>query len=240
LCAACGTASAASDWSGWYVGLNAGGEFGNTKWSDIVVPSLPGAGVPGVAVSRSGSGFSGGAQLGINDQMGSWVWGAELSFDAGGLDAIDPACFGGFGDVTAHCSTRHQWRGDLTGKLGFTLAPDFLLYAKGGGSLADERVKAVSLDRFGVPEGSYLPGDQTNFGWTVGGGGEVALDDYTSLAVEYDYADYGTGTVNMNPAAGASPIYALPFSVKVHDTSSQVTLILSCARATSGSASAHD
>ncbi len=221
-----GSASA-GDWSGWYVGVNAGGELGSAKWSDIVVVSDPGAGVPGVASTPSGNGFSGGAQVGFDQQMGNWIWGAEFSFNGGGLDAIDETCFGGFGDVHAQCSTRNQWRGDITGKLGMTVTDNSMLYVKAGGSFTDERIKAINLVDFGSPEGSFIPTDQTKFGWTVGTGLEVMLTGDTSVAFEYDYANYGSGTVSMVPPASPPPTFAQePFTVKVSDQTSQITVRL--------------
>jgi hypothetical protein len=69
------TASAAGpyNWTGFYLGLNAGGAFG----SDSVTASGGGG-----SASVKEPGFIGGAQVGANYQTGPVVWGFEADYDA--------------------------------------------------------------------------------------------------------------------------------------------------------------
>src|SRR5262249_14512901 len=80
------------NWTGWYVGVNAGGSFGNVKNDFNVAPgtatslqgtSLGTATIPGVARADRTypSGFMGGGQIGYNWQFSPlWVVGLEADF----------------------------------------------------------------------------------------------------------------------------------------------------------------
>ena len=57
------------NWTGFYVGLNAGYGFGSSDWS--AVPTA----------SNKPKGFLVGGTLGYNYQVGSWVFGIEGDFD---------------------------------------------------------------------------------------------------------------------------------------------------------------
>src|SRR5215470_17680655 len=66
-------------WSGFYLGLNAGGGIGNGR-SDFSA-----GGVNFATVNNSLPGAIGGAQAGYNWQTGMTVLGAETDFQAAGL-----------------------------------------------------------------------------------------------------------------------------------------------------------
>jgi len=90
--AAAPSPEAVYNWTGWYVGLNAGASFGKVKTdfnapgtAAVTVGSLFGAGTFGFAGSDTvyPSGFMGGGQIGYNWQLSPiWVVGIE----AGGLN----------------------------------------------------------------------------------------------------------------------------------------------------------
>src|SRR5258708_13276664 len=67
-------AAAPWTWTGVYLGLHAGGVWGTTRWGDPfnvfgTTGSFPASGPVG--------GLLGGAQVGFNYQIGSWVYGIE-------------------------------------------------------------------------------------------------------------------------------------------------------------------
>src|SRR5204863_3961037 len=67
-------AAAPWTWTGVYLGLHAGGAWGTTRWTDPfnvfgTTGSFPATGPVG--------GLLGGAQVGFNYQIGSWVYGVE-------------------------------------------------------------------------------------------------------------------------------------------------------------------
>jgi len=71
-----------------------------------------------------------------------------------------------------------------------------LFYAKGGGALLD--AKARTIDPCIAPPAGCgigklsMSGDDTLFGWTVGGGVEWAYAAHWSAKAEYAYFDFGT------------------------------------------------
>ncbi len=75
------TPAAVYNWSGFYVGAHAGGDFGNSSWSDPFT---------GASNTFSSSGFLGGAQLGANYQLNMLGLGVEGDFSWTNLKAAAP------------------------------------------------------------------------------------------------------------------------------------------------------
>ena len=78
----------ACNWSGFYLGVNAGGSFGHDPSNDAI-SLIPPGGIAGVtnpisntSYSQSPSGALGGFQAGFNWQTGHAVLGAEVDWDA--------------------------------------------------------------------------------------------------------------------------------------------------------------
>jgi outer membrane immunogenic protein len=99
-------------WTGFYVGVNAGGGFSSSGRDDAfgntaLVGTTPIDGLTGVSTSsRSRSGFVGGGQIGYNYQMGHWVIGIEAdiqgtSFGNNRNNALFGADPNGFSTATA-------------------------------------------------------------------------------------------------------------------------------------------
>lgn len=211
----------AHDWTGFYAGANAGIGHVQVKWTNLVVPSEPGAGRPNQTImTPTNDGFVGGAQIGYNQQMGAWVWGVEAAFDGSSLDGTGD-CVGGYGDYHANCGTRNAWKADFTARIGGVVGPA-LLYIKAGGTLMDETTRADNVYNDGYLAGSYQHDSSTKFGYLFGMGAEVAFTDCMSGAIEYDYSKVSF-TANMVPEAGADPEYVIPFNVDV-DLSQSVVM----------------
>ena len=128
-------------WTGFYVGIHAGGEFGDTSFSD---PFSGFSNNPRIA------GFEGGGQVGFDYQMGAVVIGAEADISGTTLigNATDAAMF--------TRRTNGQWLSTVTGRLGYAV-DRWLLYGKGGvaivslsDSLTDPNLN-VEFDRLSKP-----------------------------------------------------------------------------------------
>ncbi len=115
-------APAYANWSGFYVGLNAGYGFGKSDWD------FP-------AVSPSPKGFLGGLTLGYNFQTGSWLWGIEADGDYSAIKGSSD-CFGG------SCETKLGWLATGRGRIGYTGWTNWLPYLTGG--VAGGNIKATS------------------------------------------------------------------------------------------------
>jgi outer membrane immunogenic protein len=175
------------DWTGFYIGANAGGGIGTGR-SDFDV-----GGGPGFApFTNSMSGALGGVQAGYNRQFGSFVYGLETDFQfaniRGDIDAPTcPAAVCGI-DLSAHYDQKIPWFGTVRGRVGYAAA-GWLLYVTGGYAYARLETNAVA-SAGGVSAG--FSATETRGGWTIGGGAEVALNAHWSAKVEYLYLDFGT------------------------------------------------
>jgi outer membrane immunogenic protein len=156
------SAPAYANWSGFYVGLNAGYGFGTSTWD-----------VP--AVSTSPKGFLGGGTLGYNFQTGSWVWGAEGDFDFSTMKG-SAAC--GVGT----CETKNSWLATARGRIGYAGWNNWLPYLTGGLAMGDIKANNSVLG---------TGASKTQIGWTAGGGIEYALWTNWSVKAEYLYVDLG-------------------------------------------------
>jgi outer membrane immunogenic protein len=144
-------------WTGFYVGVNAG-----YAWSDNDFD------VVDLADEDDDGGFLGGAQVGYNYQIGSFVvglegdiqyadFGGELTFDVDGDDVID--------DDDDFVFDRGDWFGTVRARAGVAF-DRALIYATGGFAFADDAT-----------------------GWTVGGGVEYAFTNNLSAKIEGLYVN---------------------------------------------------
>ena len=111
-----------ANWTGFYVGLNAGYGFGKSNWD-----------IP--AVSPSPKGFLGGGTVGYNLQTGTWLWGLEADFDMSTMKG-SADCLGG------SCETKNSWLATARGRIGYAGWNNWLPYLTGGLAMGD--IKAAS------------------------------------------------------------------------------------------------
>ncbi len=127
-----------------------------------------------------------GVTAGYNWQVGTWVFGVEGDVDWTNIKGHTFA-FCGLG-----CETSNSWLATVRGRVGYTF-DRFMPYVTGGFALGDIRAHTP-----------FLAGkDETNFGWTVGAGLEIALIGTWTAKGEYLYVDLGE--INCGFACGALP-----------------------------------
>jgi outer membrane immunogenic protein len=151
------------DWTGFYVGLNAGYGWGRSSY-DFGAP-------PTYSFDTSGALIGGTA--GYNLQFGPTVVGVEGDLDWSGM-RDSGGCAG------AICTTRNTWLGTTRARLGYA-GDRFMPYLTGGAAFGN--IKATT------PGGSD---STTKVGWTAGGGVEVKVTPSVSAKLEYLYVDLGT------------------------------------------------
>jgi outer membrane immunogenic protein len=167
-------------WTGFYVGLNAGGAFGDSSWT---TPA-------GSVGSFSTLGALFGGQIGGNYQIGQFVIGAEGDFDwqnlrgASGTGICAPGVVGG-------CAVASNWVATLRGRAGFA-ADRVLFYVTGGGAFANIKPSTGALPFSGGSEP----------GWTAGGGIEYAFTDNWTAKFEYLYASFQSATCSAGGCYG--------------------------------------
>lgn len=89
----------AFSWTGFYVGGNAGGAWGNERVSQTLAAPPPFLAIDAAAVSSAASpafksgGATAGGQAGYNYQWGNWVIGGEIDFEYRGLRGSNNGTF---------------------------------------------------------------------------------------------------------------------------------------------------
>lgn len=157
----------AYNWTGFYVGINGGGGWGNSEFSAPL----------GTSFDLSGAVIGGTA--GYNWQMGQVVFGLE-----GDMDWSNIRGSANCGGITS-CETRNDWLGTVRGRLGYAF-DRVMPYVTGGLAVGGVKTSAA-----GIGDTS-----ETKAGWTIGGGLEAAIAGPWTAKVEYLYVDLGnTGTV---------------------------------------------
>jgi outer membrane immunogenic protein len=154
-------------WTGFYIGLNAGGAWDNNHSVDTVGRPVSGfadgigtgsfaatsaAAASGSTAFGNNGRFIGGGQIGYNWQFGSrGVVGFEADIDGlarqTGTSILNnttaPFTFFGGGEVInstiTNTRTTLDYLGTIRGRLGFLATPSFLLYATGGGAYGEGR-----------------------------------------------------------------------------------------------------
>ena len=81
------------NWSGCYIGVNAGGGWARTKFTNTANTTAFGHLDPGESFTYTYDGFVGGGHAGCNYQVNQWVFGIEGSLDGSSIkgDATDLA-----------------------------------------------------------------------------------------------------------------------------------------------------
>ena len=199
--------ASAYSWTGFYVGGNVGGGWGNsdpststvfnnTYFASINVPGVNAAGQQ----SNQPNGFVGGLQLGYNWQAGNFVLGLEGDINSFNLSgsASTTAVYAGAppgGVCPASCFTINSsastdWLATIRGRLGVA-ANNWLFYGTGGAAFTTLKGTFAFSDGGGVTE-SPVSLSNSKTGYTVGGGVEAGLSPKWTVKAEYLYVNFGT------------------------------------------------
>jgi outer membrane immunogenic protein len=169
------------EWTGFYIGLSAGGGFGlggidnrvTSGFCNIVfvgqgcdpgqASSAAAAAVPRGFDKTHPSGFIGGGQIGYNYQMGWFVWGIEADFSGADISGSNSKTATAivFDNTTTIVDTiagtanqKLDWLGTLRGRVGFVPFTPLLVYATGGlayGHVSTDTTLSETATVTGVP-----------------------------------------------------------------------------------------
>jgi outer membrane immunogenic protein len=151
------------NWSGFYVGGNVGYAWDRSNWS--------GLGTGDFAVTGGLIGL----QAGYNWQLAQFVVGLEADVN------LTSAKQTTFSNCPAGCTTSNTWLATTRGRLGYVTG-DFLPYITGGGAYGN----------ISTTSPSFGSSNTAKFGWTIGGGLEIAITQNLSAKAEFLYVDLGT------------------------------------------------
>ena len=198
-------------WCGWYIGVNAGYAWG-TSDTVTVSPSDPFSPPVAAAVySASESpnikshGFTGGVQLGYNQQINAVVFGAETDFEDFSLRGSANTTVTPLGNVPVFSQTnvKTDWLFTLRPRLGIAQG-QVMAYVTGGLAVTDVKYSQTNNYVGVVTEVGSM--SSTRAGWTAGGGVEAKITNMWSVKAEYLYADFGSLSATVaNPLVTAPP-----------------------------------
>jgi outer membrane immunogenic protein len=170
-------------WTGCYIGVEGGGNWGRSSQTTTTTPA-PGVPITG-NVNLSG-GIAGGT-VGCNYQISNVVLGIENDYswtNKSGTVAGLPPTF-----AAATINTKEKWIDTLRGRVGFAW-DRVMIYGTAGAAFAGTSVTVTD------PVLGTATSSQTRTGWAAGVGGEYAVlaDSWgaVSLKLEYLHADFGT------------------------------------------------
>jgi outer membrane immunogenic protein len=206
------------NWTGFYIGGNAGYSWGKSRTDTTFVNTATGAVIVPPAGSVTSGNFSmdgaiAGGQIGYNWQTpgSNWVWGleadAQWSDERGGSayrcanTLIGGACLPGLTFVPAGATGTNiavdqslEWFGTVRGRVGVLASPTVLLYGTGG--LAYGSIKSSAAITGFTPAGiavvSAGSASDVRIGWTVGAGVEAVISGPWTAKLEYLYMDLGS------------------------------------------------
>jgi outer membrane immunogenic protein len=209
-------------WTGFYIGANGGGAWGQSCWTfeGFVPPAGP---VQDDGCHNVSGGLFGG-QAGLNWQTGAFVLGVEAQGDWANLTGSNRPALGNISQFNVD-STNVRSIVTVTGRIGYAW-DRVLLYAKGGA--------AWTRDNYEVDTTATLAGgaitattglSDTRSGWVVGAGLEYGLARNWSVAAEYNYMNFGTKTETI-PTSISPPGLFAPFTENISQTIQTATVRL--------------
>jgi outer membrane immunogenic protein len=180
------------NWTGFYIGGNAGGGWSHDSFSVVSSSGSAGSG------SSDGNGWFGGGQIGFNYQFArSWVIGIEADADWSDVKGSESHCntviATGAISSCSTSSTKQDDFGTVRGRLGYAIN-NVLLYGTGGWawshSATDSTITCIGGRCPGASVASGFLGSaaSTNAspsGWVAGGGIEWGFVPNWTLRVEY-------------------------------------------------------
>lgn len=193
-------------WTGCYLGGHVGGGWGAKDFTDpmqLVQDTLSFAPVTtGVTTVRvEPKGLIVGGQFGCDYQFApNWVVGIEGSASGSTMkDSANVVLPLGFAGETALVTARTDFIANATARLGYA-ADRWLFFVKGGAGFAGDK-----YDVTGTFTGITFAfeGLEQRLGWMVGGGIDWAFYRHWSLALEYEYYQFGHHSVLMSDPVNA-------------------------------------
>jgi outer membrane immunogenic protein len=176
------------NWTGCYVGIEGGGNWGRAGTTAVTAPNPAVDGLPITNAYHPSGGLAGGT-VGCNYQVTDWVVGIEgdVSWTDTRGAAPNLAPF----TTTSTNDFREKWFDTVRGRVGYAW-DRVLLFGTAGGAFAGTTTDVCTNT------GVCVSDSQTRSGWVAGGGIEYGVWDNLSLKLEYLHADFG-GKNYINP-----------------------------------------
>jgi outer membrane immunogenic protein len=179
------------DWTGFYVGVNAGVGIGR-DYTRLAIP----AGLSFEASYLNPQGGLGGAQIGYNWQVqnsffGALVFGAEADFQGTGMRDDFNCLIGCLPAQNNNINQKLDWFGTVRGRVGIATGP-VLSYVTGGWAYGSVKTTYTeTLPPGGAANTGTFTSNQNRGGWVIGSGLEASLGGNWTGKIEYLYMNLG-------------------------------------------------
>jgi outer membrane immunogenic protein len=174
---------AVSNWTGFYIGGNGGGDWSNDSYRYNFSSPL-GAGTPEVFNFNTSSWIAG-LQAGYQYQSGNWVVGVEGTWSWTNLHQTDPSALFASINGPSQRSLKINDIATVTGRIGYAWG-NVLWYGKVG--YAGANMQGSSDDLVGITSRAST----WQNGITAGTGIDYRLSSNIILGVEFDYYHFGS------------------------------------------------
>jgi outer membrane immunogenic protein len=162
------------DWSGFYLGVNAGGGTSDKCWTNTGAGAGEGC--------HNATGALAGGQAGYRWQNGGFVFGVEAQGDWANLKGSNASQI----VVNATNQSKINSVGLFTGQVGYAWN-NVLWYVKGGAAVADDKYNGIATAAGNVLDQA----SETRWGGVIGTGVEFGFAPNWSVAAEYDHLFMG-------------------------------------------------
>jgi outer membrane immunogenic protein len=238
------------DWSGIYVGLEAGYGWGKQNFSnfDPFFASkersnfCEGECGPDASIgSVSQSGWLAGGFVGAQKQWGSWVLGIEADFDAADIKGSTTVATSFFSELNQQhtLNTKIDELGTVRGKVGWAFSPNWMIYGTGGLALAHVKTDFSASQTFSDGDCAFDISDTicgvsgfagtTMFGWTVGAGldykWQIDQGSAVILGVEYLHYQFGEHSLAFGPLQQTTPVFGATSTFTIGDATQTIDVI---------------
>jgi outer membrane immunogenic protein len=198
------------NWTGFYLGLNAGGNWGKSQSPMTIASNAAFASAFDTMGSKSfdTGGFTGGGQGGYNWQWHNILVGLETDFDyfgSAGSQSVSYPTPNSRRPLTSTItkSLNTDWLFTARPRVGIT-ANNWLFYETAGLALTQLKASWAYADNF--PEAANATASANVTGWTVGGGIEYAFPGNWLVGGEYLYVKFPGVSANSGATSRFPPV----------------------------------
>ncbi len=203
---------AAFNWSGLYIGAEAGYAISSIDLNTVGINS--GIDTDAGSLGPNASGGVGGLTLAFRNQpLGSpFVFGIKGAFDFTGINSSGSnSNLSNLFAAAPVGSVSIPWDGRVVGEIGYAITPQVLLFVDGGGAFGDiktngsatgcTKVYGTACDSTGT---FAVSTENIHWGWTGGAGIKYALAPNFILGFEWNYVNLGHQGVTLNTTPSGS------------------------------------
>jgi outer membrane immunogenic protein len=185
------------NWTGFYVGGQVGGAWASSTQTAV---DPTGAFLAGTVLNpTTPSGVLGGIYGGYNYQINQMLVGIDADYSWVGLSggsATDLSNTGIAGGRTTTGSANVKWLATVTGRVGYVINNNWLLFGKGGWAWSSWTGSSTTINSTTLALASTGSSSTNRNGWTLGTGVEWGFAAHWSAKLEYDYVHFNTVSYN--------------------------------------------